>query len=69
MAQIKVERAKRGFGWIWLVAAVVLVIAAVLLLDYAGYINLPFRLGAADITGGTATVLAGAVPIAIRGRS
>lgn len=47
MAQIRVERAKRGHGWIWLVAAVVLVIAAVLLLDYAGYINLPIRLGAA----------------------
>jgi hypothetical protein len=46
MARIKVERSGRGNTWVWLVVAVVLLIAAVVALDYAGYINLPFRLGA-----------------------
>jgi hypothetical protein len=46
MAQIRVERARRIGAWVWVVAAVILVIAAVLLLDWAGYINLPFRVGA-----------------------
>jgi hypothetical protein len=46
MADIRVERSKGGKTWLWIVlAAVVVIIAAVLLLDYLGYITLPVRLG------------------------
>jgi hypothetical protein len=45
MADIRVERSKGGKMWLWIVlAAVVVIIAAVLLLDYLGYITLPVRL-------------------------
>jgi hypothetical protein len=48
MADIRVERSRGGKTWLWvLLAAVVIIIAAVVLLDYLGYIDLPFRLGAA----------------------
>jgi hypothetical protein len=43
MAQIRVHREKRGNSWIWVVLAVVVVlVAAVLLLGWAGYIQLPW---------------------------
>jgi hypothetical protein len=46
MADIRVEHSKGGKTWLWIVlAAVVVIIAAVLLLDYLGYIALPVRLG------------------------
>jgi hypothetical protein len=47
MADIRVERSKGGKTWLWiLLAAIVVLIAAVLLLDYLGYITLPVRLAA-----------------------
>jgi hypothetical protein len=49
MAQIRVERQRRVSPWIWVLAAVLLVIVAVLLLDWMGYIELPFRMGAAAL--------------------
>jgi hypothetical protein len=47
MADIRVERGGRRLTWLWVLIAVIVVIAAVvLLLDYAGYIDLGIRLGA-----------------------
>jgi hypothetical protein len=46
MAQIRVERQRRVSPWVWVLAAVLLVVAAVVLLDQLGYIELPFRIGA-----------------------
>lgn len=48
MADIRVERGRRGHLWLWIALAVIVVIAAVVLLDYFGYINLPVRMGAED---------------------
>jgi hypothetical protein len=45
MAQIRVERGRRISPWVWLIAALAVVVVAVVLLDYAGYIRLPVRLG------------------------
>jgi preprotein translocase subunit SecG len=45
MADIRVERKKGGHAWIWIVLAVVVLIAVVVLLDRAGYIDLPVRMG------------------------
>jgi putative copper export protein len=50
MADIRVERKKTGHTWLWIVLAVVVLIVAVVLLDRAGYINLPFRLGSDIVT-------------------
>lgn len=47
MADIRVERKSGGRTWLWVLFAVIVVIAAVVLLDYAGYIDLPVRLSAA----------------------
>lgn len=47
MADIRVERKSGGRTWLWVLLAVIVVIVAVVLLDYAGYIDLPIRLGAA----------------------
>lgn len=46
MADIRVERKSRGHAWLWILLAVVLLIAAALLLDRAGYIDLPVDTGA-----------------------
>jgi hypothetical protein len=46
MADIRVERKKGGHLWLWIVLAVVVLIAAVVLLDWLGYIELPVRMGA-----------------------
>jgi hypothetical protein len=46
MADIRVERGKSGHLWLWIALAVVVLIAAVIALDYFGYIDLPVRLGA-----------------------
>lgn len=61
MAQIRVAREKRSNTWVWVLAAVVVLVAAVLLLDYAGYINLPFRVGTVPVGDGLG--LAGAVAL------
>jgi preprotein translocase subunit SecG len=45
MADIRVERKKGGHTWLWVVLAVVVLIVAVILLDRAGYIDLPVRMG------------------------
>jgi hypothetical protein len=48
MADIRVERKSGGRGWLWILLAVVLLIVAALLLDRAGYIELPFNVGSLD---------------------
>ena len=48
MADIRVERKSGGRAWLWVLIIIVLLIAAALLLDRAGYIELPFNVGAAD---------------------
>jgi hypothetical protein len=45
MADIRVERGGGGHLWLWIALAVILIIAAVVLLDYFGYITLPVRFG------------------------
>jgi hypothetical protein len=56
MAEIKVERNKGGHTWIWIVLAVVAIIAAVLLLDYAGYIDLFFQTDQTGAIGQTGAI-------------
>jgi hypothetical protein len=46
MADIRVERARGGKTWLWILLAVIVIVALVVLLDYLGYITLPVRLGA-----------------------
>jgi hypothetical protein len=47
MADIRVERRRSSYTWLWIaLAAIVVIVVAVVLLDYAGYIDLPFRIGA-----------------------
>jgi hypothetical protein len=46
MADIRVERRGGISPWVWVVLAVVALVIAVVLLDYFGYIDLPFRMGA-----------------------
>lgn len=48
MADIRVERKSGGRTWLWVLLVVVLLIVAALLLDRAGYIELPIDLGAVD---------------------
>lgn len=48
MADIRVERKSGGRAWLWILLAVVLLIVAALLLDRAGYVDLPVDLGALD---------------------
>jgi hypothetical protein len=48
MADIRVERTGGSKTWLWVLLAVIAIVIAVVLLDYFGYINLPFRLGAVD---------------------
>jgi hypothetical protein len=49
MADIRVERKRGGHLWLWIALAVVVLIAAVVLLDYLGYITLPVRMGALEV--------------------
>ena len=51
MADIRVERKSGGRAWLWVLLVVVLLIVAALLLDRAGYIELPIDLGAMDAAG------------------
>jgi hypothetical protein len=64
MADIRVERKSGGRAWLWILIVVVLLIAAALLLDRAGYIDLPINLGSADGTAVPAqlAVAAGLLP-------
>lgn len=48
MADIRVERKSGGHMWMWILLAVVLLAVAALLLDRAGYIDLPVNTGGAD---------------------
>lgn len=48
MADIRVEQKSGGRAWLWVLIVIVLLIAAALLLDRAGYIDLPINLGQAD---------------------
>jgi putative copper export protein len=48
MAELRVERKGGGKAWIWILVALVVLIIAAVLLDRAGYIDLPFRTGAVD---------------------
>lgn len=48
MADIRVERKSGSRVWLWLLLVVVLLIAAALLLDRAGYIDLPVNVGSQD---------------------
>jgi putative copper export protein len=48
MADIRVERKSGGKAWLWILIVVVLLIVAALLLDRAGYVDLPIDLGNAD---------------------
>lgn len=63
MADIRVEQRRGGARWLWIaLAAIVVIVVAVVLLDYAGYINLPFRMGA-EPAYGTELVHAAPVPM------
>jgi len=48
MAEIRVEQKSGGRGWIWVVLVLLVLIAAALLLDRAGYVDLPVNVGGAD---------------------
>lgn len=48
MADIRVERKRGGRAWLWVLIVVVLLIVAALLLDRAGYVDLPVNLGLAE---------------------
>lgn len=48
MADIRVERKSGGRAWLWILLVVILLIVAVLLLDRAGYIDLPVNVGSLD---------------------
>lgn len=48
MADIRVERKSGGRAWLWVLLVVVLLIVAALLLDRAGYIDLPVNVASLD---------------------
>lgn len=48
MADIRVERKSGGRAWLWVLLAMVLLIVAALLLDRAGYVDLPVNVGVLD---------------------
>jgi putative copper export protein len=48
MADIRVEQKSGGRAWLWILLVVILLIVAVLLLDRAGYIDLPVNVGSLD---------------------
>lgn len=58
MADIRVERKGGGHIWLWILLAVALLIAAALLLDRAGYVELPINTGANDAVPASAAQLA-----------
>ena len=50
MAEIRVERKGRNHTWLWIVLAVIVLIAAAILLDRAGYVDLPVNVGMTEAT-------------------
>lgn len=50
MAEIRVERKGRSNTWLWIVLAVLVLIAAAILLDRAGYVDLPVNVGMSEAT-------------------
>lgn len=50
MAEIRVERKGRNNTWLWIVLAVLVLIAAAILLDRAGYVDLPVNVGMTEAT-------------------
>ena len=55
MADIRVERKSGGRGWMWILLLLVLLIVAALLLEAAGYIDIPgIDLGGGDTVQGPA---------------
>jgi hypothetical protein len=46
MADIRVERRGGISPWLWVALAIIVLVVAVVLLDYFGYIDLPVRMGA-----------------------
>jgi putative copper export protein len=48
MADIRVEQKSGGRAWLWILLVLVLLIVAALLLDRAGYIDLPVNVGGAE---------------------
>lgn len=62
MADIRVERKRGGHTWLWILAAVVVLLAAIVLLDRAGYIDLP-ALGSALPGAADDTLLAHAAAV------
>jgi hypothetical protein len=63
MADIRVERKSGGHAWLWILLAVVLLIAAALLLDRAGYVDLPINTGATDAVPAVPAQLASALSV------
>jgi putative copper export protein len=63
MADIRVERKSGGRVWLWILLVVVLLIVAALLLDRAGYIELPVDLGATDAVPSVQSELAWAAAV------
>ena len=61
MADIRVERKSGGRAWLWVLIIIVLLIVAALLLDRAGYIELPINVGLAE---GASALMAAAPPTA-----
>jgi hypothetical protein len=51
MADIRVERKSGGRAWLWVLVVLVLLVIAAVLLDRAGYIDLPIDLGTASEVG------------------
>jgi putative copper export protein len=49
MADIRVERKSGGHVWLWVLLAVVVIIVAAILLDRAGYVDLPVNIGSQAI--------------------
>lgn len=63
MADIRVEQKSRGHAWVWILLVVVLLIVAALLLDRAGYIDLPVNIGANRALPAAPAQLASTLPL------
>jgi putative copper export protein len=63
MADIRMERKSGGRAWLWVLLVVVLLIVAALLLDRAGYIDLPVNLGVRDAVPAAPSQLASATAV------
>lgn len=63
MADIRVEQKGGGHTWLWILLIVALLIVAALLLDRAGYIELPINTGANDAGAAGAAQLASTLSV------